>query len=129
MTKYGFNDDETLYSDFACSCGDDSRAKMTELHEWVTTHIYDGKSPKPEFYVTSMLYALAGNYRAWIADVPLDPGGWGAVVVEAEENEGFEGSKLRADIQFDRFEDGLALALKAMYEKYGPSRTYHEKDV
>ena len=98
---------------------------MELLHAWVAKQFYGGKPPASDNYATSMLYALAGDYSAWIEEVPLDPGGWGAICTEAKADADLTPSEgLRAFIQFDRFEDGLALTLRTMFKAYGPRRAY-----
>lgn len=115
-------------SGFACRCGEDGKRAMAELHDWVAKEVLQGP-PKPENYVTTLLYELAAPYSAWIEGVPLDPGGWGAIVTEAIDDKALAPPEgLHVYMQFDRFEDGLALTLKKMFEEYGPRRTYEEED-
>lgn len=115
------------YSGFACGCGAKAQHRMAALHRWIAKCVYEGKPPKPENYVTSLLYELAAPYSAWVKEVPLDPGGWGAIVTEAIDSDSLEPKEgLHCFVQFDRFEDGLALTLRALYKKYGKGRKYLE---
>lgn len=115
---------------FACNCGPEAEKKMEELHEWVAETFYKTNGPPaPEHYATALLYVMAGSYGAWIEGIPLDPGGWGAVEVKAEDEPNRnppDGVSLY--VQFDRLEDGIALSIKALHDKYGKSRPWVEED-
>lgn len=117
---------EATLSGFACNCGEKQKKDMAELHEWVWDTFFSRKAKEPadiredwakEFYTTAMLHALMG-YDAVIDGIYLDQ--WGAISTE--------GGLKREDhsyVQFDRFEDGLALTLKLYHDKYGS--TYIER--
>lgn len=111
----------TTFSGFACQCGDEARAEMDGLR--ALAYERDQVSVHPthpnDWFVTGALYALAGSYWVWIDGVPLDPGGWGAIVLETGDE---DKDPFRLDIQFDLFEDGLALALDACFKKWGTHR-------
>lgn len=116
-----FKDRKKTFSGFACLHGEENMKQLELLHAWV--HLtYMRPEIKESDYVTSMLYVLATNYQAWIEGVPLDPGGWGAIITKAVKSDYWLGTPLDVDMQFDRFEDGLAATLWAMYQKYGEQR-------
>lgn len=113
------SEEQNKYRGFACSCGEKNKAACAETHAKIAEIFWKGRASEEDasFYVTKLLYILAGNYRAWIEGVPLDPGGWGAVTVKG----GPKDDPLETYVQFDRFEDGLAETVLAFHAKYGRS--------
>lgn len=106
-------------SKFACSCGDDQKKLMADLHEWVKA-TYFKKGVEPQFYVTALLHRLHWNYWAEIERIALDQ--WGGMKIQADATDHLDGEATELWIEFDRFEDGLALALKNLYAVYGEHR-------
>ena len=109
-------------SDFACSCGAEGKERMSTLFEWTKKYHYghddrmlaDEWEKHQDFFLTGLLYDLT-EFNIWLDSVPLDPGGWGAIIAATGEK---VKKPLSLFIQFDRFEDGLMLLLKRVVEFY-----------
>ena len=107
--------------DFACSCGPKSERRMKARHDWVSNTFIKGWKSEPKFQATSYLHLLDSHYNAVVENIYLDQ--WGVFKVKSESTK-MEGDDTVISMQFDRFEDGLALALRLLYKQYGLQRKF-----
>ena len=108
-------DKKVQLSDFACTCGkphDRSRRHIDAVADWAdeTFHLFeDGYE---DYYVTRILHRLK-DYGAFVDHIGRDM--WGGMAIESPE--------VHLYMQFDRFEDGLLLALRRFWKFYGREET------
>lgn len=115
--------------DFACSCGDEGKARCDAMMEWalnfLSTYENGELAPKPttrENLLTHVVYKLSWDYHAHITRIVNDQ--WSRVDSEGH----FGDDDFKTFIQCDRVEDGIALTLRAWYDRFGPKRPYPEDE-
>lgn len=111
MTSVGFNHDRTNFSGFACSCGEEGKARMAMVYDYLSEKFFGGKTPQPGRAVTQMLHLLQG-YSAKVTGIDIDQ--WGRITTVTYDK------TFSTHVEFDLFEDGLALTLRAYFKKFGP---------
>ena len=119
-------DEEGHYGGFACRCGEEGEAEMRMLREWADKHIADEKHPfQDEWFTTRLIHEMTYRYHADITGIPMDM--WGALQIDIGESDRIATKGGSMFVQFDRFEDGLLLALYALYARYGPKRLFNDE--
>ena len=114
LSLLGGSTDVDTASVFACDCDAKGRKEIAAVMAWAKEFL---RTPKEEFFLTNLVHALA-SYSAGIESIYADQ--WCGISVDTYPNGSRKDDPLHVWVQCDRIEDGLAYALRVLYEKYGP---------
>ena len=111
----------TTFKGFACQCGEIARAEMDALRALAVERKQVDADPK--WFTTRAIHALDQGYRLELSWLATDQwGGMGWKTGDKDED------PFTVVIEWDVFEDGLAMALDACFQKWGKWRVFDETD-
>lgn len=109
------------YKGFACQCGPDNRKKMDDLRALAIER--KQASDNPQWFVSSAIIALDQSYRMSLTWLATDQWGGMAWSTDGDDKEPFV-----VNVQWDIFEDGLAMVLDQCFQKWGRYRHYDDEE-